>query len=221
MAIFFMFWLCMNMQINNQNNISFTSTPIHRVNIRNAKTGELIPAIFSKLDRNSNIDRSAITIIHNSWSCPTAKEICFYFLETHFPDDFWAIELIRDKNLSKKIVGLAQTNIEQCSKIFDLKYLSTKPSLSNKSKEKRVVKNIGEVLVGSIVNQAKHKDADYIHVASLIKAIPFYEKIIKNASFKPENCHLTKMQRVFFIEKKDFNKYLNHLADEYKINFSA
>lgn len=209
------------MQINNQNTLSFTSIPIHKVNVRNSKTGELIPAVFSKLDRNSETDIKAMAIIHRNWSCPTAKEICFYFLETHFPDDFWAIELAGDKNLSKKIVGLVQTNIEQGSKIFDLKYLSTKPSLSNKSKEKRIVKNIGEVLVGSIVNQAKHKDADYIHIASLIKAIPFYEKIIKNAGIKPENCHLTKMQRVFFIEKKDFNKYLNHLADEYKINFSA
>lgn len=208
----------MNMQINNQNNLSFKSNPINRVNVRNAKTGELIPAVFSKLTKE---DTESMEKIYKNWRFPEAITIYFHFLKMSDNHNFYAIETLGEKNLSKRIIGLAETKTDAVTNDLDLKYIAIKPSLSvsGEKRRKRPIKNIGEVLFGTIINQAKQQHSNHLYVYSVNNA--FYDSILKKAGISPLDCHYNNIKDDYFIKSEYFDKYLNYLSDNYKINFSA
>lgn len=211
----------MSMKVVNQNNnIAFKSTPIHRVNVRDAKTGELIPAVFSKLTANYH-DVREIEKSQCFWNNGIANIICSHFIDKPKSSDFWAIEVINTKDLNQRLVALAETNMPTESKYLDLENIAVKNSLSYNSKGGRWFKKIGEVLFGSIINQAKRNQADYFHVCSNINSIPFYDAILSNAGISPAKCHLTKKANVFFLDRKNIDKYLTYISNEYQINFTA
>lgn len=227
-----MFGVCLNMKVVSQNNnINFTSIPIHRVNIRNAKTNELVPAIFSKLNPAEEIDRAAINEIKKNW-----KEVDTLLMESltdgftqYAPktEKYYSIELNNDKTLSKKIVGIAKFFQEKnlCINSTDNKklYLNNliiSPELSYNS-EHRNLKNVGEVLFGGIVKYTKKTKFDSLNFFS--EADDFYFKTLEHAGIKIRDnediFHLNSHE--FTIDKKYFDQILNYWSKTFKINFSA
>lgn len=221
-----MFWFYPNMQILNQNNnIKFTSTPLYHVNLKrvgnNADGFER--AIISKLNPYDKIDDSAIKnirnhLIHNEMyerqHC-VGTDFCEEF-EDHFLDmaNFNAIELINNEELSKKIIGLVSF-YKNLSGKMRLKLLFTMPNCQN-ANQKRKIKGIGEIALGNVFNQAKELNAKEITIDSSNSAVKFYEKTFKKAGINPK---LQKGQS-FIIKNNDFEKYLNYIKNEYKIDFS-
>lgn len=218
-----MFEFYTNMKIlARTNDINFKSTPVHMVNVRNAKTGELIPAIFSKLNPYDYHDVKAIKKIEQDWAnCWLIPDFCDRFFKGR-DDSFCAIELISQKALAQKIIGLTSYSSDS----FGLYKLMTKPALSDKNKETRKIKNIGEVLLGAIFNQFKIRESNIIGFSSFEDASGFYTKIFDKANISgiwmdSERCNDGHIRTRFTLTKEQYEKYIDYWQNEYKIKISA
>lgn len=212
-----MFVFYSNMKIPNQlNSMSFGSTPIHRVNVYSAVDNKLIPAVFSRLNQNNLQDIKALTQIKDSWKnvyFSLTSDLCDSFLKKE-PYEYYAIELTNNEPLDKKIIGLAQLDIDRIPK---LKILTTHPDFTIEKNPKRTIKGVGEVLFGETVNTVKKNGLGFLEFCSLNDA--FYDKILKNAKIDPQNVH-GKYSRNYVLVEKYFNGFLEYISNKYKINFS-
>lgn len=212
------------------NNITFGSTPLHRVNILNAVDGQLIPAVFSRLNPRDKTDQIAIKEIQNFWK--GADKFIMDIFTNGFDKDaiktqkYNAIELIGDESLSKKIIGLINffskedsISLSSTPKELCLNALIVKPEFAHKSTG-RGIKNIGEVLFGEIFKQSKKAKADYLNFLS--EDDEFYFRTLGKAGinardnkeiFYPNNHEFT-------LDKKYFDKYLDYWKNKFKINVS-
>lgn len=215
------------MEISNQKNLQkspyFKSTPICRVNVKNAKTGELIPAVFSKLNQKDpfDIDTVALEKINASWKSPEAACICTAFPKNYDNRNYYCIELPGKKSLSRRIIALAETDTDTWTKTMDMRYIAVRPSLSKEGeiRRKRPIKSIGEVFFGMIINQAKKQNANCLYFYSVNN--DFYEKVLEKTKIYAANCHLDNDQDDFWIRNNYFDKYLDYISNKYKIDFSA
>lgn len=221
-----MFGFCMNMKVLNQNNnIAFKSVPIHHVNVRNAKTGELIPAMFSKLIPSDPKDYEAISRLSESWekdSFEIFETFCKHFLGKHHaqPTDkqYRCIELLGNEKLDERIIGISETKTEKFGNLHGA-FLFVKPEL-NATNPKRTIKGIGEVLNAEVFDLAKKLKAPFIDFQSS-------DDVFYRATFKPmgviahEKSDGISDLTLFVIDEKEFDKYLNYMSDKYKIDFSA
>lgn len=222
-----MFWLCMNMKINNQNNISFTSTPLHKVNIINSKTGELVPAVFSKLNPADKIDQKAIEEIKQNW-IETPSHLMDLFADgfTKYAkktEQYGAIELINENALSKKIVGITKFFQDKSSFVITpdntvyLNVLVTNPAFSSEHKNTREFKNIGEVLFGEVFRYAKKIKSDCINFLS--DEDEFYFKTLEDAGINARDnedmFYLNSHE--FTINSSYFDKYIDYWKNKFKI----
>lgn len=203
------------MKISNQNNLSFKSTPLHNVNVLNARTGELIPAVFSRL--NLKEDKKAMEIIQKNWHANLCDCICSDFLSDP-SNQYYAIELPGQKSLSKRIIGLMEINACPLTKVFSLEYLLTKPSLSHQRAQlKRPIKDIGKILLGESFYLAKKKEYPLLFFRSLKNG--FYEKTFKDAQMDTTVFHPYNL-KLFNIDKQYFDPFLDYISKTYKIDFS-
>lgn len=219
-----MFRLYMDMKITNQNtNVNFTSTPLHKVNIVSAKDGKLIPAIFSELKPyGRNNDRTTIKEIAKTWkSVPFLLTNIFstnFCSKMDLGNNFYAVETLGEEPLAKRIVGLMQTLTEKDTPPlnldkFDLELLIVKPDFAHTTKD-RQFKNIGELLFGEAFNQAKKSNSDYIKFYSTED--DFYSKILKKATIDSSNN-----EHRFTIDKPNFDKYIDYWKTKFKIDLNA
>lgn len=194
------------------NNVNFTSTPLHRVNLINAKDGSFIPAIFSKLNKEDAIDKEALEHIMDTWNSSLAHDYYYNFRNNNHL--FNAIELLGSEKLEERIVGLAESNSH------NLFLLITKPKLSEKNKINRQIKNIGEKLLGEIFSQSKNAKADYLDFEALKNAVDFYKKSFERAGIKytseiKEPKHINS-EVLFSINQDQFNKYINYIKKKFE-----
>ena len=217
------------MQISNQNNnVNFTSTPIHSVNLKKLTNGAedgFVKAVFSKLDPNDINDSLAIHELKATWDVPynLMDEFSREFNLSIKSHEYNAIEMVGEAPLYKRIVGLICSNsYSRNNEIISTgRVLITKPELSKKS-DARSVKGVGEMLLGKAFYQAKLAKSKEFKFDS--SATDFYEKtfadakirIIKGVNFFQEGGNDR-----FVIGEKDFDKYINWCQQKYQTNFSA
>lgn len=214
-----MFVVCINMHfLPLNNNISFKSTPLHHVNVLNAKTGELIPAIFSKLNPKDNIDIDAITEIQRKWYDKLVKDIfCPSFIEDsrnmadEFPSSYFCIEKEGNLPLYERILGLAETKTAN-SKCY-LRVMATKDDLQVENGE-RQIKGVGKVLLGSIINQTKRARASLLDIISSNDL--FYYKVLQDEM----KIKIEQKKQDLIVKKKYFDKCIDYFKKQFNIDFS-
>lgn len=208
-------------------NQSFKSIPIRHVNLVDANGGSFIPAVFSRLNPKDIKDIKAVDFIKNNWDFDSSLLSTFH--SNFYPHRFdslqhYAIELIEDKPLEEKIVGIS--HISHCRNIdmpvfnkLKLSVLFTKPEL-NKQADDRKIKNIGEILFGQVINIAKNTDYEKITFTSLNDG--FYLNILKkfgiDVSKDPEI--FDSKEGSFCLRKKYYDSSLDYLQREFNIDFS-
>lgn len=207
------------MKIINQPNISFKSNPLAHVNIHNAKTGELVPAIFSELSYKNDIDIEGIEEIYAKWDTPLSNLLCSDFPKMHSNQYFYAIELPNNAPLSQKIIGLASTEQDFYSDSLSLSIIVTEPSLAQKGNSKRLFKNTGEVLFAMAVERAKKAVVSSLYWDSANNR--FYNRILKKAGIPISDCRFNEDKDAYILNNKYFDKYLDYIKTEYKIDFSG
>lgn len=204
---------------------SFTSTPLHGVNVYNAKGRFLTSAVFSKLSPTDNKDIEALKYILENWK---GNPLLLGMFRDNFREipnslnEFHAIELPGMKNLGEKIVGLTMSYPRKDfdnSKIFHLALIVVKPELRAEIKD-RGIKNVGEVLLGEMFNLAKKMKASSLELFSQNHG--FYVKTFKNAciDISEENEIFSPSDQKFSIDKTLFNKYIEYCKNKFSINFS-
>lgn len=210
------------MEISSKNNICFKSTPIHTVNLKKVSNGVedgFVKAVFSKLDPRDPEDVNAIKKIKETWHDKLATDwICESFEKLNKVDKFalrfHCIELPGNESLDKRIIGLTESFVppDEDFKFYHLSCIASKAE-NQYGKTERTVKNIGEVMLGSLFNDAKKLKASCFEIISACNG--FYEKTFADSkiAFKEKYC-------VYNIQKRSFNKYLKHIQNKFNFKFS-
>lgn len=213
-------------------NINFTSTPIHNVNLRkvtNGKEDGFISAVFSKLNLGDTEDKTALWHIQNTWdesekkSKAVANTICKHFLakKQERQADYFCLELENKESLGNRIIGLMELQPEKhdSKDVLYLSLLTTKPDFIHK-KENRTIKGIGEILVGEAINQAKKGNHSRLDIWAEDKG--FFARIFEKTKIDLEKI-LTRSNRdwdEYEIKREHFQQYLKECEKNYKTNFS-
>jgi len=215
------------MQISNRNDgTNFTSTPVRFVNLKNrAKTGDrFVKAVLTKLDPNDADDLGALKMAIKNWKAKHSLGDDFLnkFEAKSRDFGFNAVELISEKPLAKRIVGLVSTSIDDLEGIslFSLETLFAKPNLT-KRKWGRKISGIGEIMLAEAIFKAKQANSLTISFTSSTSALEFYTKSFKKAGIELTKKNYIEKMKNFWIENKDFDKYLKYIEKEYDMNFSA
>lgn len=207
----------MGMKIQSpKNNVEFKSIPIYQVNVRNADNG-LVKAVFSELKATCEEDKLAIIKIKNSWENSYLLDGFFEDFKDTFSSDknFNAIELLGKAPLGERIIGLVQTQFMYANDLFGT-YIFSRPDLK-KQVVCRKIKNVGEVLLGSIMKMAKEKNSTHFNFRSSNDS--FYYKTFDDAKIQP---YVMKGRRLteFSINSKEMQKYIEYCQNKFKIDFS-
>lgn len=210
------------MEISCKNNTTFTSTPIHTVNLKKVTNGVedgFVKAVFSKLDPRDHEDILAMQKIKENWEDKNATDwICPSFERLDEVDKFslrfHCIELPGTESLDKRIVGLTESFIppNEDVKFYHLSCIASKAE-NQYGKTERIVKNIGEVMLGSLFNDAKKLKASCFEIISVCNG--FYENTFGNSKIAFKEKY-----RVFNIQKRSFNKYLKYIQNKFNFDFS-
>lgn len=222
------------MEISSQNNnVIFTSTPIHRVNVINTKDGSFLPAIFSKLDQKEPEDAKAIKKISSSWlkfeTYNFPKQIVktsknnLALLKSFFTGEvcdyrsFYALELLQKPNaskpLAKRIIGIMCIRESVENNRLCLALLNTKPKFIVQN-DNRTIKGSGENLFAEAINLAKEKKFSSVIIDSYNDR--FYLGTLRNAKIVDEEL---RESGLFIIPQKYFNKYLDYWKKKFALNF--
>lgn len=217
------------MRINsNKYKTSFTSTPLHCVNLKKIVTvadNSPILAVFSSLNPKSRGDRNALLQIKDTWrKSQLVRNFCTSFLENQSNlHQFNAIELVNEKPLGERIVGLIKTfpSYNNKEKGLYLATILTKPEFSAHN-QGRTIKDIGEIMLGEIFNYAKKTQAHFIEFTSIDDN--FYSRVFSKASVhavEEDASHYCEyLSGEFFIPQGEFDKYLNYCKKQYGLDFS-
>lgn len=218
---------------NQNNNLSFTSIPIHYINVRSVKNNALIPVVFSKLNQKDPLDQKAIKSISSFWT----KSINFNFpskiMETFLNKTnlfcknflaeslnnqfFYAVEIpkepINSKPLAQRIIGLISVRENPTENRISLSTLTTNPEFI-KQNDKRNFKGIGEVMIGELINFAQKKGCNSATITSYNDG--FYLKTFENAGIEVNEG--IRDGNLFTIPQKYFSKYLEYINKKYNFN---
>lgn len=212
-----------------KNNINFTSTPIHYVNLKKLTNGVedgFVKAVFSKLNPSDKKDIDAIIQINQDWDEEyLVSEYCGDFIRNISPDinQYHAIELLENKDLGDKIVGLVKYYFKNYGnkENLHLSWLITNPKAKFISRdEKREIKGVGEILLGETFNKAKEHKA--LGLEFSYGNDSFYKKTFENAGINIINGKtFNPSDKEFYVETEDFDKYINYCQNKYSTDFSA
>ena len=231
-----MFGVYLNMKILNQiNSPTFKSRPICPLNLKKTTgIGDFLSVVFSKLDPGDAEDVLAIKRIQNTWKdFSTITCICPSFLKMAeiFKDKssfvYHCIEIPRAKStllkraeisfddeqdLSQRAVSLITSGFDPETRKFTLYYVATKDEYQFEN-EWRPLKNIGEVAMGAVINEAKKAGAS----SFCFKAAQdgFYEKIFERAGIL-----FDKNNHDFTVAQAQFDKYIKYIQQKFCIDFS-
>jgi len=222
----FGFYLCMQVS-NRNNNVNFTSTPLHYVNLKNlAKDGGggFVKAVLTRLDPNDKADLAALKEAKKSWKLKhcVGDQFLTEFESQGMSFGFNAVELVSEEPLVKKIIGLVSTSIDDFDGIslFSLNTLFTKPSFS-KAMRSRKISGVGEIMLGEAIFNAKKSNSFDMSFNSSMSAVKFYKTTFEDAGieltskkYNPQSCD-------FRLFPEDFDKYINHVQKKYNMDFSA
>lgn len=198
------------------NNINFKSTPIHKIKlfkVSNEKVCGTVDAVISKLNSSDYYD---IEKIKNNWDSDLIDSFTYNFgVNCKVKNNnFYAIELINQEPLSKKIVGLMydETKVND-DEYLKLNYILTHPQFNKKVKN-RELKGIGEILFYKAFSDAKITKANKLDFVSINNG--FYNNTFNNAKigFTDKNKYYP-LKHKYSIDKSSFDKYLNYCKEKY------
>lgn len=229
------------MKVSSQNNkVNFTSTPIHKVNLINVKDGSFIPAVFSQLNPNNQLDAKAIKYIQKTWEETPLLTDHLYddFMSVSNSEQYHVIELVNKAPLEQRIVGLIKSRISHVEKHNGLELMCTgrindvkallelnkpqcslsllivKPEFAKKNMLRKI-KDIGELLLGEIFNLAKNADASsFVFNAA---NTDFYNKTFSRALADNYIPHPSNTASHFNMKRDTFDKYLAYWKQKFGI----
>lgn len=201
-----------------KNNPNFTSKLMHGLKLYN-NNDYPISAAFSQLDPFNDQDKKAMQTVHKTWikysSVP--KFLCNDFFAPA-GEQFYAIEQSGKRDLSERIIGLAEITLfpssEENLRNLSLSNIAVKPEFSYKEKETREIKNIGECLFEEIIKLAQKLKCSYLQFYS--SNDDFYHKILENAGLKEQEYSALSTSKSklstteFVIPKSSFYKIMSY-----------
>lgn len=205
---------------NKQDYTLFGSQSLHFVNIKRVTAGVedgFVKAVFSKLDPNSAEDIEAIIKIKDTWK----EKLAHTWIGENFlnleklkktPLEFHCIELINEKSLGERIIGLSEILIPEEKQTCHLRCIVSKAENQFDNKN-RQLKNIGEMLLGAVINDAQKKHATSLDIFSILDA--FYDK-----TFLKSGINFEKVYSNFKINSEEFGKYIAYIEKKFKMSFS-
>lgn len=218
------------------NSVNFGSTPLHQANLRNA-SGGLTRVVISELNPKDFKDVAALEQVAKDWcGAKYAKRILNFFKgqedvrlsrdadvleEKNHPhtNNYYAVELLGDKPLHERIVGLLQTTFQPWynSSNFEMDFLQVKPGMEYVAGVVRDLRGVGELLVAKTCDVAKKFGAKGITIES--RNNDFFLSSTKRAGIKLVDGANEGLYGQFYLEAADYDKYLEHVKDTYKTEF--
>lgn len=166
------------------NNINFTSRPIHRVKLPKVDGSGFVDAVFSRLDPNDALDIQAVKQITYRWTDTSMllDILCDDFHARSQPlqnVQYYALETLGETSLAERLVGISEIVLNKAkNNHFKLLYLVVKPEYIFRSSNKKI-KNVGKVLLTSLINMAQRCNVKSFSFVSATNA--FYDKVFRNA----------------------------------------
>lgn len=210
------------MLIKNRNNfqnkhITFTSRPIHYLNLTRVKNGlekGFVKVCFSKLDLKK--DKEAIEILKKS---SVNQNLHFQCCCTNFlnpkpaREKYYAIELIGNETLDKRIVGLAECYHKKNSQL-EVSLLATKSEFL-KENPSRTLKNIGISLLSSIFQIAKKTKSTEVKIPS--GNDEFYSNVYDTSQTKYTK---DKGLHIFYVANDQFDNFISFYNKTLSLDFN-
>jgi len=210
------------MKISKQNNnINFTSTPLHQIKIPDIN-GVLIKAFISKINPKDKLDLQAIKKIEKEWPPEFIKdEICEHFIRDSKKNSilkYYCIELDKQGPLKDKIISLASSftnhNFFNEGKLdYYLSLIKTKEDFDSLTTDRKI-KNIGKIMLGKIFQDAKQENCLSLSFFAYKTSKLFYEKI-----FNKIGISFYEKDGDFTIKRKEFDKYIKYVKKKFNIIF--
>lgn len=170
------------MQVNTQNNnLSFTSLPLYKINLPQANGNGFSEAVVSKLTYE---DAKAIRDVKKNWlgKIDIVDSFCKHYFNGQNCDSFFAIERQGSAPLFERLEALALLKSDgKSSDKATLYYIFTNPD-SMKGAKRRSVKNVGEALLGATFSFAKDLKVKLLNMHSINNG--FYSKTFERAGLK-------------------------------------
>lgn len=167
------------MQVNTQNNnVSFTSIPLYKIKLPQAKGGGMVDATISKITQE---DAKAIRDVKKNWGgkIEIVEDFCKKYFKNEEGDIFYAIEKSGSEPLFERLEALAMVKHNKNSKdSATLYYIFTNPDTMKNSK-KRTVKNVGEALLGATFGLANDLKVKLLNMHSINNG--FYSKTFERS----------------------------------------
>ena len=202
--------------LNQNNNISFKSTPLHRLRIPKADGIGSVSAFFSKLDPCNDEDRVAIETIKRTWSDSLATDnFCIYFSKPPDSSTYYCIELADNTPLARRIVGLVKLSDQNQNLHLDALVIRDDCQSHNTQCKFR---NVGKITMGAIFNEARKLRYQSLSLDPLRTALNFYERIFKEASISHDISRRPPYR--WNIRFGDFGRYIRYIQEKFSINFA-
>lgn len=189
--------------MHSNNNLSFGSKPIYRMNVISRKrNNEFIPVLFSELDKSSDSDIALMSSLNSTkWSlCPIFSQLCEDFTNKKPGKNFFIIESIYNNTVDriKSIISITKEK----TKITVNQLIS-----SPKEQEENEIKGAGATAILGIIKIAKKENIPEISLCSTEDI--FYERL----GFKQDDFTCL-MQ----LGSEKFDKVIETISRKYKID---
>lgn len=204
------------MQIQNQKqNIQFTSTPIHYLDLIKMENGiekGIVKAAFSKLDLKK--DKATMEALKKASSKENLhfQLCCNNFLNPNpAKEKYYAIELVGNESLDKRILGLAECYQGKNGQL-EVSLLAAK-SECMKNNPQRTFKNTGVALLSAIYKIAKKTKAVEVKIPS--GNDKFYSNIYDNSCTK---YYLDRVLHCFYVANNQFDNFISFCNKNFSLN---
>lgn len=212
-----------------QNNISFTSMPLQKVNLRKVSDGKPFEAVLSKLDpfdindqiSIDNISRDWITSNEGSNTNQILLAFCEGFKDRTAKNDCYTIELPGPESLDKRLIGMMSL------RGYQLLNVKSKPKSLRTDQEKNL-KMVGAVLLGKaldVIRNRGFKEASFTSLQNSFYVNLFREAGMTEGKNNDYACEVLKGIRIiggtkFNVFRRGMKKLLEHLRINESIEFN-
>lgn len=200
------------MKISNRNNqINFTSTPIHSLRLPRANGKGFVRGVLSELNPGDLTDRNAVRNISKTWkkNSDLIKLIHDDFFGNTAGTKYYAIELMGNgtEKLDQRIIALSEAEIVPETNFSLLSYLVVKSGLTAKERG-RTIKNIGEALFGGICNHIRSLRRDCLYFTSINNG--FFATTFQKAGITEPRINPQLEFTQVFLPWDSMRKYINY-----------
>ncbi len=210
--------------LNFGNALSFTSTKIYDINLKERKKDgsyKLIPASFSKIE---DADLEDLRKMAHAWKKEDVRSYSRYFLdefreknESHGKLGFYSIEKDNHRSFSSRTTGLMMTREDRDfmkQKVLHVVILQANPKYATREDEINAskLKGTGELAIYGAVKLAKESKCKSIEVFStkdsFYEHLGFQNKVDRKGNVYPSDYKLKSSQ---------FDSYIQRIEEKYNI----